>query len=122
MQKTAYEMRISDCSSDVCSSDLRQTVRRFGWLSIHWLKIPTGRTYASARMRYCAIAVIPWNSWCTNAGANSRSAPPSKLYLPVCPLLSVSAPNPLPFRRTGKRSEERRVGKVRVILEDLGGT
>src|SRR3546814_20596372 len=94
MQKTAYEMRISDCSSDVCSSDLRQTVRRFGWLSIHWLKIPTGRTYASARMRYCAIAVIPWNSWCTNAGANSRSAPPSKLYLSVCP-----------------RSEERRVGK-----------
>src|SRR3546814_8774757 len=23
-QKTAYEMRISDCSSDVCSSDLRR--------------------------------------------------------------------------------------------------
>src|SRR3546814_2272764 len=26
-QKTAYEMRISDWSSDVCSSDLRQIVR-----------------------------------------------------------------------------------------------
>src|SRR3546814_11212476 len=26
-QKTAYEMRISDCSSDVCSSDLRSTDR-----------------------------------------------------------------------------------------------
>src|SRR3546814_5536442 len=24
-QKTAYDMRISDCSSDVCSSDLRET-------------------------------------------------------------------------------------------------
>src|SRR3546814_9599047 len=30
-QKTAYEMRISDCSSDVCSSDLRlREVRRRG--------------------------------------------------------------------------------------------
>src|SRR3546814_3693069 len=27
-QKTAYEMRISDWSSDVCSSDLVETVRR----------------------------------------------------------------------------------------------
>src|SRR3546814_4763552 len=27
-QKTAYEMRISDWSSDVCSSDLRQLLRR----------------------------------------------------------------------------------------------
>src|SRR3546814_11750883 len=29
-QKTAYEMRISDWSSDVCSSDLRAQVRRGG--------------------------------------------------------------------------------------------
>src|SRR3546814_1722483 len=28
-QKTAYEMRISDWSSDVCSSDLEQQVRTF---------------------------------------------------------------------------------------------
>src|SRR3546814_4345692 len=28
-QKTAYEMRISDWSSDVCSSDLREGIRRF---------------------------------------------------------------------------------------------
>src|SRR3546814_1302718 len=27
-QKTAYERRISDCSSDVCSSDLRENPRR----------------------------------------------------------------------------------------------
>src|SRR3546814_2858362 len=32
MQKTAYEMRISDWSSDVCSSDLRSD-RKFGRLS-----------------------------------------------------------------------------------------
>src|SRR3546814_5321043 len=29
-QKTAYEMRISDWSSDVCSSDLVEPVARFG--------------------------------------------------------------------------------------------
>src|SRR3546814_3323555 len=31
-QKTAYEMRISDWSSDVCSSDLAATLQnRYGW-------------------------------------------------------------------------------------------
>src|SRR3546814_1395052 len=30
MQNTAYEMRISDWSSDVCSSDLRRTLRQGG--------------------------------------------------------------------------------------------
>src|SRR3546814_6689089 len=30
-QKTAYEMRISDWSSDVCSSDLARRVRRHSW-------------------------------------------------------------------------------------------
>src|SRR3546814_2893132 len=32
-QKTAYEMRISDWSSDVCSSDLRNASIRYGWKS-----------------------------------------------------------------------------------------
>src|SRR3546814_8580858 len=31
-QKTAYEMRISDWSSDVCSSDLRELGERTEWL------------------------------------------------------------------------------------------
>src|SRR3546814_3247711 len=30
-QKTAYEMRISDWSSDVCSSDLRDHLEPHGW-------------------------------------------------------------------------------------------
>src|SRR3546814_10383252 len=30
-QKTAYDMRISDCSSDVCSSDLRAARHRHRW-------------------------------------------------------------------------------------------
>src|SRR3546814_2971776 len=32
-QKTAYDMRISDWSSDVCSSDLEQSFGAFGLLS-----------------------------------------------------------------------------------------
>src|SRR3546814_19023174 len=38
-QKTAYEMRISDWSSDVCSSDLRDSTspnRNWGWLWVRW--------------------------------------------------------------------------------------
>src|SRR3546814_8120314 len=37
-QKTAYEMRISDWSSDVCSSDLRSDLR-----STHWNRMPDRR-------------------------------------------------------------------------------
>src|SRR3546814_16996661 len=32
-QKTAYEMRISDWSSDVCSSDLIEGVKTFPWVT-----------------------------------------------------------------------------------------
>src|SRR3546814_15168490 len=35
-QKTAYEMRISDCSSDVCSSDLR----RWWWVALPPVRLP----------------------------------------------------------------------------------
>src|SRR3546814_3928205 len=40
-QKTAYEMRISDWSSDVCSSDLHQAERRaaFAARSAQWLHL-----------------------------------------------------------------------------------
>src|SRR3546814_3388411 len=34
-QKTAYEMRISDWSSDVCSSDLQPVLRRLAVLAHH---------------------------------------------------------------------------------------
>src|SRR3546814_8705900 len=39
-QKTAYEMRISDWSSDVCSSDLEFMVAEDG-LALHYLEQPT---------------------------------------------------------------------------------
>src|SRR3546814_2273144 len=42
-QKTAYEMRISDWSSDVCSSDLRAAALAFG-ASLRGWRIDTYRT------------------------------------------------------------------------------
>src|SRR3546814_5186897 len=44
-QKTAYEMRISDWSSDVCSSDLGQ-VRRAGVVPAHRVARPRGAARA----------------------------------------------------------------------------
>src|SRR3546814_9045153 len=41
-QKTAYEMRISDLSSDVCSSDLSRRVRRLDRLSLLHLYLRQG--------------------------------------------------------------------------------
>src|SRR3546814_12950118 len=43
MQKTAYELRISDCSSDVCSADLLDRGRSFG-AAIHKFGALIGRT------------------------------------------------------------------------------
>src|SRR3546814_6756842 len=56
-QKTAYEMRISDWSSDVCSSDLAIALALFAWLlTLH----PTaaGRTYAAYGGMYIAVALL----------------------------------------------------------------
>src|SRR3546814_3318682 len=42
-QKTAYEMRISDWSSDVCSSDLHpQATRRYGYAANPTAGVATG--------------------------------------------------------------------------------
>src|SRR3546814_8435515 len=53
-QKTAYEMRISDWSSDVCSSDLVERTRR---------KVPSG-----SRTQLCAsslkLAIMIWSRTC----------------------------------------------------------
>src|SRR3546814_16992322 len=46
-QKTAYEMRISDWSSDVCSSDLADRPHR----ARPWHRVRAGRTQCGARRR-----------------------------------------------------------------------
>src|SRR3546814_9981640 len=52
-QKTAYEMRISDWSSDVCSSDLMYTLYYAPGAAsfvVHWLLIEAGAEYQLQRV------------------------------------------------------------------------
>src|SRR3546814_15375742 len=84
-QKTAYEMRISDWSSDVCSSDL---VGRSAW--------PVGRSSAMP-----PVAKTKGMPLCANMSATGQ------LFSP-CRLQSSSAASNPPSRAS---SEERRVGK-----------
>src|SRR3546814_21116927 len=55
-QKTAYEMRISDWSSDVCSSDLRQCPHRGPVL-------PENRNVCLPESDYCAEAPAACRLW-----------------------------------------------------------
>src|SRR3546814_2238667 len=52
-QKTAYEMRISDWSSDVCSSDLLEDVRAF---QVHL--VSTGISWPALNQTVCALRFL----------------------------------------------------------------
>src|SRR3546814_2640774 len=91
-QKTAYEMRISDWSSDVCSSDLGR-----------------GGNYRPP-------AVIPRKE---KARAEARASPPwqagrSSEWQPVLLLAKFHIADVGAEPRADARSEERRVGKACV--------
>src|SRR3546814_8823267 len=63
-QKTAYELRISDWSSDVCSSDLPalgqcETAAEGGEVERHLLQLQSGR--ASSRERGCRTCRSRWS-------------------------------------------------------------
>src|SRR3546814_17410743 len=89
-QKTAYEMRISDWSSDVCSSDLR--TRCFSLLAS-----PEGIGPAGTRI------VGRWPK---------RSAPIGRPGTILSPMPSSAAPSNMPWlSATAVSSDERRVGK-----------
>src|SRR3546814_18979615 len=110
-QKTAYEMRISDWSSDVCSSDLitllshRPAALTLAHPASHckpvgWLALSTSMVTGIRPPMYCEAATV------------SRSAPISADQLRV---------SPRPALRW-QRSEERRVGKRVTVRVDLGGS
>src|SRR3546814_19922420 len=83
-QKTAYEMRISDWSSDVCSSDLRKI-----------------------RCRCTDSCVKPSAACSAMCKRSTGSAPKSRSRCcPVSASMSLRA-----WCRPATRSEERRVGK-----------
>src|SRR3546814_13010922 len=68
-QKTAYEMRISDWSSDVCSSDLvllSDTERLFNesaWLGLEnqeYGQFRLGRQHSAAQQAGSGLEIAPW--------------------------------------------------------------
>src|SRR3546814_21150349 len=90
MQKTAYEMRISDWSSDVCSSDLR----RFAGVMFQ----RAGSSYSKSAFSFGPGRVI----WIRHAF--QASLPSARIACDRSIALSIVA------SRSGMRSEERRVG------------
>src|SRR3546814_4058746 len=95
-QKPAYEMRISDWSSDVCASDLRRPWRRRGQ--------PAGRAHGGAGVHVpvAAAGEITRSSACRGSFFRGSDA--------VAKLPSAQ-PVALPAVATAVRSEDRRVGK-----------
>src|SRR3546814_18541861 len=101
-QKTAYEMRISDWSSDVCSSDLSSAQQRCG---AHG---PIAAPTSSARRE---LELGPPDS--TPGGGGGSAASAACAQKRWCGCVIGRAPNPETHERSSglRRSEERRVGK-----------
>src|SRR3546814_10180851 len=79
-QKTAYEMRISDWSSDVCSSDLRRAGDSSGGVM---LTIPSGSTF-SFRSQAIRGQMIPAHcSTPTSVPTNSAKQNPIRKRSPA---------------------------------------
>src|SRR3546814_11930368 len=95
-QKTAYEMRISDWSSDVCSSDLP------------WDRGPPGKPLDSA-----ALPLLQGRQGPTGNGMSAGKRGDSKSGSLCRGLMAGKTALPGAFRlpRCRGRSEERRVGK-----------
>src|SRR3546814_13773595 len=109
-QKTAYEMRISDWSSDVCSSDLVTGVAPGGEEVPRPFVVAQGQALARP-IDHDDGAVAGFHP----VESGKQAAAP--------PLLAVALPERL---RAGAvddgRSEERRGGKEGVSRVDLGGS
>src|SRR3546814_17449329 len=103
-QKTAYELRISDCSSDVCSSVLVQLAGdavadgRAGGLEVFVHPGGFGHRDGSENAGVCGAVILadrPTSRMCACPGHRPHGRPP--------------------------RSEERRVGKEGVVRVESGG-
>src|SRR3546814_8385378 len=122
-QKTAYEMRISDWSSDVCSSDLaiwplslkagRSRERRKVW-AFH--NRPYHARYASCRMSFnaCCSAgqAVDWNSPQRGKRCLRRPAgrlPPLRTYV-------ASFPNRMAKPCSGSRRSEEHTSELQSLM------
>src|SRR3546814_10928690 len=116
-QKTAYEMRISDWSSDVCSSDLRFFQQRLGYINP---ERPEGRVPVDAKANRQAgfgrIAEIEFperrNRVGNQRGMATRAGLSRGCYHSTRSIAALELPGAVQNRANscGSRSEERRVG------------
>src|SRR3546814_4791732 len=100
-QKTAYEMRISDWSSDVCSSDLSRIASHAGSRSSRFAS-----TASSSRARKRRRRVRKPRSWARKKSTASRLAP-----APFLPEMRSS-----PRARTSSHSAVRRLARCTAPL------
>src|SRR3546814_8691584 len=103
-QKTAYEMRISDWSSDVCSSDL------------HAGPIPLDlRRGIGNRVYGCddCLAVCPWNKFADSAHRHRAFLPRAELAAPS--LSDLLALDDADFRQVFAGSPIKRIGRERMV-------
>src|SRR3546814_21192926 len=98
-QKTAYEMRISDWSSDVCSSDLRKLTE---WRAAAWRVERIGQNSPQACRKLLIITPVVKKP--TFIGPKQNAAE-------LCMNTAISNEGEGALRFIRKRSEERRVGK-----------
>src|SRR3546814_12455333 len=103
-QKTAYEMRISDWSSDVCSSDLMKVASDCPSPCVLALA-PACRhlTTAPTALRACPISAAQARAWAATVRVPMWSAVPLGPISAEISITPVITPNL-------QRSEERRVG------------
>src|SRR3546814_6423863 len=102
-QKTAYEMRISDWSSDVCSSDLAvQPVR------------PAARGGRRRRLFFAALAVELSDPQPSEADPDRRAGRGDRRLQHLRPVSERAAPRLLVRPRPERRGGERRAGGAMV--------
>src|SRR3546814_19182506 len=103
-QKTAYDMRISDWSSDVCSSDLspvmRSAVAAFGFVYIHPLADGNGRVH-----RFLVNAIL-----------RRDGAVPEPVILPVSAVIIDASGE----RRHYDRADRTSVGYDKSVAVSVG--
>src|SRR3546814_4517615 len=101
-QKTAYEMRISDWSSDVCSSDLILNNKYFGEMNPR--QIEYAQSIIDASQRLLALINDILDLATIEAGYMALDRSPVDVHLLLRSVYDLT-------REWAGRSEERRVGK-----------
>src|SRR3546814_14411561 len=138
-QKTAYEMRISDWSSDVCSSDLHRRFlrqrrrakrggdRREAGPSLHLVFPAAARFIARAYSPVTPIAFMPTTSSALNLRYPAAASPPTSAPSTPSALHAIASPTSVSTSASDVRprpySDRKNVvkGKSGAVRDTFGG-